>query len=1223
MKNLHFLLLFACLLIGNTAFVIAQGCSITGASGYCDGVISPVNLTAEITSLSSPFSYLWSTGETTKSISVSQVSIYTVTITDSFGNNCTASKSLVILSPIEITYNIEHVGDNQIVHFQISGGLPSYQNFGGYSIGTPPFYATYDPVLGYAPSDLTLPCNSDASSYFMVNSDGSSCNNFILFTLIPNCTTLGCDYHITGNSFGCSNELTTLTAEGTGLLYTPLTYLWNTGETTQSINTNISGDYSVTITNPAGNSCIANFLLTIYPPLDIAYSVEATGTEQIVHFQTTGGFPAYQQNGFYLTNWFPNTIMYYPDLGYAPFDLSFPCYTNNTFQFVITGDAFGCKDSIAFSLTPNCLSNIVITPSPTPISSCNTCNGAIDISVTGGTAPYTYQWNTGANFPNMVNLCSGTYTITVTDANNNISSASVVVNAPTAPLVSLSNINNCAASSAVLDPGNNFASYFWNTGTTTPTLTITSSGTYTVTVTAANNCTATAQSIATINCGAPVCNYTIAGNNVICQGQSTTLNVLGLGLTPPLSYLWNNSQTTASITVSTAGIYAVIVSDMLGNSCQAATILVVNPTPNFGVLNNCNVCVDCFDCNNAPFNYIWSNGETDACLANPLAGIYYTVTITDALGCSSTLSDELMSNLINIEAVNVLAACNGNNGSICITVTGGAAPYTYFITNSMGELTFLGDNSCADNLIPDTYIIVATGANGCNASIVVPVDAQPIVISSQTYSCNEPSITFTAPDGFVSYQWSTGETTNSIVVTDYTQTYNLTVTTANGCTAVSNYNVTEVASPIVNLSDALACNGETITLDAGTEGVTYQWSTGETTTTIDVANAGWYYVSVTNFVGCTTTDSAFVSVDCNLYPGDANNDGEANYIDLLSIGNNFGNSGAARIEATNNWAPQQVTYWGTNAANGMDLSYSDCNGDGTVNAADTTVIALNYGNQHQSIIVNAPQNISINFRANPANEGFIDSETAIIPFDVVVTNDNNTPLSDIYGIGFKLHYTSPVATQLGVKFDDITNGWSSYLGSALSNNPDEQILTLARNFITSDTTGELHIALTKINEQGIAGSLAGVCRVIATVNIETWGIKQANNAANSPIPIALTFDNVLLTAANGTTYQQTVAVQDTIYIPTIPTGIKPIAHNLANWVLYPNPASNYATIFIQLPISNNQPSAIYLYDVTGKLVLSKNILPNQNSLSFSTTNLLDGLYYCWYNNTVQKLIIGK
>lgn len=959
--------------------------------------------------------------------------------------------------------------------------------------------------------------------------------------------------------------------------------------------------------------------------LTASYSIsqlpEDVGTDSIVVKTYTNG-ALIGENKVKVVAWNTEWAMSGADIASSIFGAGstfFPIVTLNTLYLIIN-DNIGDGYAYYFERISNTL---YLTTSSTPTTACGACNGSINIDVNGGTAPYTYLWNTGANFPDMVNLCAGTYTITVTDADGNTATTSVDVNTPTAPIVNLSNINDCAATSAILDPSGGFSAYFWNTGATTPTLTITNAGIYTVTVTAANNCTATAQSIATINCGSPTCNYSVAGNNTICQGQSTTLNALGSGLTPPLSYLWSTGETTANISVNIAGVYAVIVSDVLGNSCQAATTVVINPTPNFGIFNNCNgVCVDCFDCSSGPFNYIWSDGATDACLANTLAG-NYTVTITNAFGCSSTLSTEIIGNTLNIVAVDVLAACNGDNGSICIAVTGGSSPYSYLITNSMGQNTFLGGNGCANNLTPDSYTMIVTDANGCTASITITIETQPIVLSLQTYSCGEPSVTFTAPDGFVSYQWSTGETTNSIVVTDYTQTYNVTVTAANGCTAVPNYSVVEVAPPIVNLSDALACDGETVTLDAGAEGVAYQWSTGETTTTIDVTEAGWYYVSVTNFVGCTTVDSSFVSVDCNLYPGDANNDGEANYIDLLSIGNNFGNTGATRIGATNNWEPQQATYWGTNATNGMDLSYSDCNGDGTVNAADTTAIALNYGNQHDAIIINAPQNFSVSLQANPANEGFIDAETAIIPFDVIVTNPNNTPLNEIYGIGFKLHYTSPAPTQLGVEFEDITNGWSSYLGSASSNNPDEQILTLARNFVTSDTTGELHIALTKINGQAITGSLAGVCRVIATVTIDTWGIKRAHTAANNPIPIIFSFDGVTLTAADGTTYQQTASVQDTIYIPTVPTGIKPIAHNSVNWVLYPNPATDYVTVFTQSSIGNNQSSAIHLYDVTGKLVLSKNILPNQNSVSFSTANLPDGLYYCWYNNTVQKLLIGK
>ena len=1318
---------------------------------------SPAVLTTNSTDLIYPLSYLWNTGQTSNSINGVEAGTYTVTITDTNNNICIATDNVVIIPATEIAYNIEYVGNNQIVHRQISGGLPSLLGYGEYMLGWEGNQSLpYNPELSYATYDLIFPCSSTGPFSFAVYGDGVSCSAFITINLAPNCppisitssptptsTCNACDgtidisvsngnapytyqwsngstaedqanlcagtytitvtdadgysttntidviatgspiisnisldcnlgatsitvfatdpnsepleYALNGSNYQTSNTFTTIpdgvytvivrntisncitaqnytvncfpifinaetiptstcnTCDGginisvNGGSSPPYTFQWNNGSTAQNQTNLCAATYTVTVTDTNGNTATQTIDFT-NPTVPIISNIsvecnDATNTVSVMASTISNDALEYAINGVSYQS--SNT---------------FTTVANGTYPMFVRNTVSGCINVQNF--TVNC-SDFSVTTSSTPTTSCNACNGTINININGGTAPYTYQWNTGANFPNMVNLCSGTYTITVTDANNNTSLASVVVNEPTAPLVSLSNINDCDATSAVLDPGNNFASYFWNTGSITQTLTITNSGTYTVTVTAANNCTATAQSIATINCSLPTCNYSIAGNNTICEGQFATLNALGSGLTPPLSYLWNTGETTASITTNIAGTYSAIVSDVLGNSCQAATILTVNPTPNFGVFNTCNsVCVDCFSCGDGLFNYIWSNGETNPCLNNPLAGSY-TVTITNSFGCSSILSTTITNNALSIDAVDVLAACEDDNGSICVDVTGGISPYTYLITNSIGQTTFLGGNSCANNLTPDTYTMIVTDANGCNTSIIIPVETQPIVVSLQTYSCGEPSITFTAPDGFVSYQWSTGETTNSIVVTDYTQGYNVTVTAANGCTVAPNYSVVDVDPPIVNLSDALACNGETITLDAGTDGVTYQWSTAETTNTIDVNQAGLYFVSVTNFVGCTTVDSAFVSVDCNLYPGDANNDGEANYIDLLSIGNSFGSSGAARINATNNWEPQQATYWGTNATNGMDLSYTDCNGDGIINAADTTAISLNYGNQHQAIIINTPQNFNVSLQANPANEGFIDTETAIIPFDVVVTNPNNTPLNEIYGIGFKLHYTSPTPAQLNVEFENAANGWSSYLGSVSSSNPDEQILTLVRNFVTSDTTGELHIALTKINGQSIEGSLAGVCRVIATVTIDTWGIKRADTASSNPIPIAFNFDGVTLTTTNGTTYQQTAAVQDTIYIPTVPTGIKPIKHNSTNWLLYPNPANDYVTMFIQSPTNSNQSTVVNLYDAIGRLVLSKSILPNQNSVSFSTANMVNGLYYCWYNNTVQKMLINK
>ena len=99
--------------------------------------------------------------------------------------NC--ADKFLILNPIVVTHTIEYDGPDQIVHFQITGGYPTYSGFGGYSVSWPPFNAVYDPELGYATFDLTFPCSAEGPFNFAVYSDGALCDEFITVTLAPNC----------------------------------------------------------------------------------------------------------------------------------------------------------------------------------------------------------------------------------------------------------------------------------------------------------------------------------------------------------------------------------------------------------------------------------------------------------------------------------------------------------------------------------------------------------------------------------------------------------------------------------------------------------------------------------------------------------------------------------------------------------------------------------------------------------------------------------------------------------------------------------------------------------------------------------------------------------------------------------------------------------------------------------------------------------------------------
>ncbi|RUT72706.1 hypothetical protein DLK05_16950, partial [Ancylomarina longa] len=154
----------------------------------------------------------------------------------------------------------------------------------------------------------------------------------------------------------------------------------------------------------------------------------------------------------------------------------------------------------------------------------------------------------------------------------------------------------------------------------------------------------------------------------------------------------------------------------------------------------------------------------------------------------------------------------------------------------------------------------------CSASddVNVTVHANPIVdLGADQQTCAGSSITLDAGNAGATYLWSTGETTQTIS-TSISGNYSVVVTNTNGCSASDDVNVTVHANPIVDLgADQQTCAGSSITLDAGNAGVTYLWSTGETSQTINVSTSGNYSVTVTNGNGCSASDDVNVTVHAN------------------------------------------------------------------------------------------------------------------------------------------------------------------------------------------------------------------------------------------------------------------------------------------------------------------------------------------------------------------------
>ncbi|MFN5841701.1 MAG: SprB repeat-containing protein, partial [Bacteroidota bacterium] len=260
-----------------------------------------------------------------------------------------------------------------------------------------------------------------------------------------------------------------------------------------------------------------------------------------------------------------------------------------------------------------------------------------------GVTPYSYIWSNGTTTEDLAGLAAGSYTVTVTDANQCTATESVVINDASGPTLtegtSPVNCNGGADGSADLTVNGGVSpySYIWSNGTTTEDLTGLAAGSYTVTVTDANQCTATISVLVTEPL-AGLTSLTVPANTT-CGLDNGVIDLTVNGGVTPYSYIWSNGTTTEDLTGLAAGSYTVTVTD--ANQCTATESVVIDDSsvPTF-------TFPDITECDGVP---IVLNG-------NPAGGVYsipnpytgpsttYTYTYTDANGCTATATGTITIN---------------------------------------------------------------------------------------------------------------------------------------------------------------------------------------------------------------------------------------------------------------------------------------------------------------------------------------------------------------------------------------------------------------------------------------------------------------------------------------------------------------------------------------------------------------------------------------------------
>ncbi|GAA4313653.1 gliding motility-associated C-terminal domain-containing protein [Nibribacter koreensis] len=693
---------------------------------------------------------------------------------------------------------------------------------------------------------------------------------------------------VAGPAVICTGTTASLTASVTGA-EGPVTYKWNTGETTATIVNKPAGTYTVTVTD--GKNCAVQKSFTVtqaVSPTDLAFTLTST---------TCGA-----SNGTIQASTVTN--------GTAPFSYSLnggAFQASNTFGALAKGtytvqvkDANGCVYSESVTLLD--------IPGPTgatfntQASTCGNPNGVISVAgVTGGTAPYTYSLNNGAYQASgsFIGVAAGTHTVSVKDANGCLFSQTVTVTNVAGPTGFSSGVvaSTCGASNgsiSVTGVTGGAAPYTYSKDGSTfqsaSSFAGLMAGIHSITVKDANGCIFL-RSVEVTNMAGPT-NISGSTTSSTCGGNNGSLILTGItGGTAPFSYSLNGGafQTSANFGSLSAATHTVVVKD--ANGCTFTKTFTVTDIAGPAAFTASVTSSTCGGANGAltvtgitggtaPYSYsldgtTFQAGTTFTALT---AGTH-TITVKDANGCvfskAVTLQDIAGPTAFTLSPT--ASTCSNANGSILVSgIIGGTAPFTYSIngTSYQASATFSG-------LMPGSYSVTVKDANGCtfNKNVTVTNVAGPSAMAATTTSttCGAPNgeLTITGVTGGTApYTYSGNGSTfqaSDVFSALASGTYTITVKDANGCTFAKAFTITNIAGPTAvtaSATPASCLNNDGSLLISGVTGGTapYTYSINGTTfqsaTTFNGLAMGTYTITAKDANGCLLTTS--VSVGKNI-----------------------------------------------------------------------------------------------------------------------------------------------------------------------------------------------------------------------------------------------------------------------------------------------------------------------------------------------------------------------
>jgi gliding motility-associated-like protein len=817
-----------------------------------------------------PYSYSWSGGQTTPNLSGLCPGTYTLTVTDA--NGCIITLPVTITEPPALVslptgVNVGCFGScNGTASANVAGGTPGYTYSWASSGGNGPT------ASGLCPA-----------TYTVTVTDANGCQTSGQVTITQPTQLLSNSSGTNITCFGgCNGSATANGAGGTA----PYSYTWNPGNiNSQTISNLCPGTYTVIVHD--ANNCSDSGIVVITQPPQLQTGV--TSTNVTCNGACNGTATSNPSGGVgpYGYSWAPGGQTTNSINGLCP----------GTYTLTVT-DANGCIRTQQVTITqPNPL---LVSINATQISCNSSCNGTAAAVVAGGSPPYSYSWSSGPTTPSINNLCAGSYTLTVTDANGCVNTASVTLTQPVALTLITGVVNttcngSCNGSASVTPSGGTAPySYLWSPGgQLTSSINNLCQGSYTVTVIDAGNCAA--QATITIT-QPPALVAGVTSNNVTCNGACNgSANSNPSGGTGPYTILWMpGSMTTPGINNLCPGTYTCTVTDANGCSVNQQ-VNITQPSPLsasvVATTSSCGICngtaTVAVSGGTPPYAYFWTpSNQTNPTATNLCIGDY-TVTITDAAGCTTTATCTI-NQVVNIVVTSSTTSltCSGScDGVASANAAGGSVPYSYvWMPGSFTSQTIT-------NLCAGSYTVTATDANLCFNTATVTFTDPPLLTATSAIvdaSCNgvcdgSATISPSGGTGAYSYSWSPGGQTTATVNGLCAGSYTVNVLDANNCSTTLTVTINEpsliVANETVVPANCTLCDGSITANPTGGSGpYTYSWAPGgQTTQTISNLCPGIYTVTITDGTGCSVVtpiavsnlngpavSSSFTNASCNL-----------------------------------------------------------------------------------------------------------------------------------------------------------------------------------------------------------------------------------------------------------------------------------------------------------------------------------------------------------------------